>query len=160
MKIEERNETLYSKHKRPATQSRSTRDLIIDVESETSDVSHCSSTSQWYNTSRDTFQNTYNFVRRKFADNETVEISRNTSTEDMSFKFIHSRSSWFIEFPAEFPGGVVLLRNVSKGREEKVFSSEAPNLSNMKNRLMEEFTKMCQCDRCRNREMKSWESWV
>lgn len=121
------------------------------------DVSCCTRTSQWYNTDRETFQNTFNFVRSTFPDDGMVEVSRNTSTEDISFKFIHSQFYWVIEFPAEFPSGNVILRRI-RDSEEKVspLQQHTANLANTKNMLREKFFNMCKCQKCCSREPLSW----
>ncbi|XP_031566090.1 uncharacterized protein LOC116301205 [Actinia tenebrosa] len=160
IKVEEKREEISpSKNQLPASQSRSNKDHIINVESHSNDVSCYTRTSQWYNTDRDNFQNIFEFVRRRFADGGTVEMCRNTSTEDMTFKFNHCQHLWAIEFPAEFPRGVVTLKKLSDSANSKrAVSSQQTRaeLSNMKNRLREEFINMCKCPECSNSNQESW----
>lgn len=119
-------------------------------EQKSENVSEHNLKAQWYDKRPDDLKTIYDFVLNSLAgDQETVNMSRDKTTLDMTITFTHHNYNWAIHFPSDFPTGTVKLKKTF-GSAERAYSYSVEGLGSIAIFKAElESTLQCQCARCK-----------
>lgn len=72
--------------------------------------------SQWYSSTRGGEEKLKNVVNKleKLADGKHVELTRDSSTQDVSISFKYARRDWSVSFPHDFPQSGAMVRGTNR----------------------------------------------